>query len=51
MKTMEGQEIEVRSLACSTLGYRGVLEFRDATRKNNKQLIHSLKFAQTKQHG
>ncbi len=40
MKIMEKQGIKARSLAHSALGERGVLEFQDGSRKNDKQLIN-----------
>jgi hypothetical protein len=49
VKTMEVEGVGVRSLICRLWGYRGVLELRDATRKNDKQVNHSHKLAQTKQ--
>jgi hypothetical protein len=36
MKTMKKQGVRARSLAGSTLGVEGVLELRDATKKNDK---------------
>jgi hypothetical protein len=40
VKIMEKQGIKARSLAHSALGERGVLEFQDGSRKNDKQLIN-----------
>jgi hypothetical protein len=39
MKTMKERKVGARSLAHSTLGVKGVLEFQDGTRKNDKHLI------------
>jgi hypothetical protein len=50
VKIMERQGVGHVPWLVAFREYRGVLEFWDGTRKNDKQLIHSLKSAQTKQH-
>jgi hypothetical protein len=48
-KTVEGKGLGARSMAHSTLGYKGVLELWDGTKKIDKQVFYSHGFAQTKQ--
>jgi hypothetical protein len=38
-KTSEEQGVKARSLACNTLGVKGMLELQDGTRESDKHLI------------